>query len=459
MSEWLRYCNRFAQDTYANFLIFGLEPKHQFERFDTDLTHSVHSLCTYFEIDTEDSLFPQSTSYFAVCNLMPTIKKVNIMENSEKLQKRVKCSVSLDAVLSRAGAVVTEDLRAEVKRDMKAVQAAVASLQGESMDETIIKPYFVIQQKALREFWITKIHPKLSVSQKKLAILVQTFLSARGAGSVLAVELANIFKACTTNELDPTKHVDCFTIAKLGRKVRFDEPNFVEVVKEIADSKAQTVLPHLANGTFDEVIFDDDQEQTLTKLFHRVGWSVITGPKLSGKTCRLLHCAHNNCPRDEKDCVWLNFDGIVSETDGISRIAQTLFFRKCISYADVESQINQYFCSLRLGSVVVLDNVRLGHKRLTGIGTGSLLLHDCGRGSQQKIIHFFKKILSICRLHSRSLSFIIVTDYPEIVSKEVHFMDRVTIGPMDGKSADRMVDSLEKSVRTVFYFRCLSYNK
>jgi hypothetical protein len=200
------------------------------------------------------------------------------------------------------------------------------------------------------------------------------------------------------------------------------------------------------------VTFNGDEQQTLTNLFSNIGWSLVTGPKLSGKTYRLLHCAHHY-PKDDKDLVWFNFDGITSEVDGISRVSQLLHFRNCHIYLELEVLLHRFLSKLRFGSIVIFDNIRLLQQRLAGIGTACLSMQDVDKQNQQKIVYFFKRLFSTCKIHSKSLAFVVVTDSVLLLDDAVDFDVRVSVGPLSDAAADDMIAAIKHTVvSTSLYF-------
>jgi hypothetical protein len=191
----------------------------------------------------------------------------------------------------------------------------------------------------------------------------------------------------------------------------------------------------------------------LTALFSRVGLSGVTGSKLSGKSCRLLQCAHDYHKSNAgKDIVWLDFDGISSELEGVTRIGQTLYFRRCMSFAQLEPALTSFLNGLREGSVVVFDNVHLqqDHMRLHGVGTGKLVLkHFCPNNyHHHSVLAFFRQLLHLCHNNHKNLAFIVATDAPDSLSDShsgIKFEEIVNIGPLGDAVADELITALQHS--------------
>jgi hypothetical protein len=539
LADWLRYCRRFTNNDFAVYLIYGHEPRKQFEQFSSNLFRCMQAVGAHHSnsIDAGERYVIQSTTkYYIACNLLPIIKKLKSDNSSSEEAPAArggpgapkKFGINVESIIAKhggpsaAGLTVTNELRVSVKKDIRAAQAALDLLTNEAMHETTAgasKPYyFLIKQRALREFWMMKVHPTLSVTEKKLAVMVQTFLSARGAGSAVATALANSFRALAIKELDDTGHVDPFTIARLGRRVLLDfrEKHFVEIVKEIVDGSSHrqslVILPHRflepqdavvgqhhsshnnkEDSDFRNAVFESrDQESDICRLFHRVGWSLITGARLSGKSCRLLHCVHTevmNKEENNRDYIWIDFDGVTNEMEGIARIACTLYLRRCLQYGvhghkwqAFEQELSSFMSGLRLGSVIVLDNVRLRHQRLHGIGTSKMAVLDSfDKSKQAKLLSFFRRLMDSLNVHCRSLSIIIVTDSPEVLMRplgqsgsnakhnlspvhanrgptsslskssnknqdtaafNIHFLDTVHIGPLSNEAATTLIDAV-----------------
>lgn len=116
------------------------------------------------------------------------------------------------------------------------------------------------------------------------------------------------------------------------------------------------------------------QEKLLTSAFASPGWVIVTGPRLAGKSTRILSVLHNEqhaskdgskgleagCSRVSaaaaRDKVYVDFNGVTCDCEGRSRVAAQLSFKHLQDGADLLASLNDLYVSLRPNSVVVLDN-------------------------------------------------------------------------------------------------------
>ena len=112
-----------------------------------------------------------------------------------------------------------------------------------------------------------------------------------------------------------------------------------------------------------QIFFSDNlSESTIEHAISSAGWTSLTGPILSGKSCRIRHVVGTLSRPDVTgahilDVVWIDFDGIRNEIDGILRIASQLYFRRCYTLAALEAKLKDLLARLRQNSIVVLDNI------------------------------------------------------------------------------------------------------
>ena len=222
-------------------LMYGTEPRQHFDRFNIDVNYIVGKILAKVKVDVmklspvdgrklEDvkleDILPKCGEYFINCCLMPAIKKLSAADG--RLKK-----AEFDDSRVVEGIVDGEEL------EMKFVKDVMPVLLECSSEVTSNKPYFIIRQVALRSFWQSKIHPKLYISPKRFAAIVQASLASHGASTGLSIDLANTFLdaiSCDQNEANNIRSIDAFAVAKIGRMLPLQEYSFVEVVKMIADS-------------------------------------------------------------------------------------------------------------------------------------------------------------------------------------------------------------------------------
>ena len=198
-----------------------------------------------------------------------------------------------------------------------------------------------------------------------------------------------------------------------------------------------------------QIHFDPGQIDFIHTCFQRSGWYAITGPRLSGKTCRVLHCAHN-FPKEDKDFIWINFDNINSEVEAIARVAQQLCFRKCHTIADLDDQMRRLLVAVKARSVVVLDNIQVNERRLSAVGSsadGGPSLQACNVSARQQVVSFLKRFVAMCKVHGGTLSFVVIADDCEPFRTVVPFVDELVIGEMS--NPDDLILTLQHTVGCV----------
>ena len=219
--------------------MYGTEPRQHFDRFNSDVDYVMEKIFAEVKASAKletlgnasqmESLkleddFPVCSEYYINCSLMPIIKKLSAMETrSNRVGRPEKCGGAVD-------------------EDILVAKEAVAGLLHQASEQTANKPYFVIKQPALRDFWVSKFHPILSTSEKRFVVMLQESLVENGASSVLAIDYTNNFCSAISTYLDEVKKFDAHALAAAGRTFPFTQSEFIDVVQYIANSSRIVLL-------------------------------------------------------------------------------------------------------------------------------------------------------------------------------------------------------------------------
>ena len=126
------------------------------------------------------------------------------------------------------------------------------------------------------------------------------------------------------------------------------------------------------------IFWNASQEKLLTSALSNVGWLIVTGPRMTGKTCRLLAVLQNEeddtsskgaksmkldvAPAAgttglaKRDKIYVDFRGVTSDSEGRSRLVTQLSLKHTMDGDSVLAAFKELLFSLRPNSVVVLDN-------------------------------------------------------------------------------------------------------
>lgn len=332
-----------------------------------------------------DEHFPPASPYKVVCNILPDIREL------------AKQHLTWDDYLTKQaimrGVEVTDDFVQEQMKEVEKVNMFKHAYEDESFSLIQHDIYCILKQVSFRIFWSQKIHPKCIVSLESLCSSLDEYLVNLSASPEIITRVTTAFKSGLLSEEQINGGIDAYSLARLTRSIPQTSTDFITNSLIVADnlSRGQILLiPCLASTG--QVFYNDGQRDLVfTALFEdksldgssRVS---ITGPKLVGKTHRVLHILHSNVSintlpnnpsqslsdKDRKnltsqsiikpspfdrDVVWVDLARLDRQTDGIARVSSQLFLRKCNSMEDLVSALNKLLSSLRPTSLFVLDNV------------------------------------------------------------------------------------------------------
>ena len=231
-------------------LMYGTEPRQHFDRFNIDVNYIVGKILAKVKVDVmklspvdgrklEDvkleDILPKCGEYFINCCLMPAIKKLSALEvksDKEKMLIEILSERGLDIVNGNEKSPWLKSLIGAVRREINDVDKIVPTLLDLAGEVVSNKPYFAIKQIALRNFWYSKIHPKLSIPAKKFSVLVQNFMSAHGMSSKDAIDLGCRFSEMLLGDHELDGVIDTFALRKIARMQDYRSLKFAEIVRK-----------------------------------------------------------------------------------------------------------------------------------------------------------------------------------------------------------------------------------
>jgi hypothetical protein len=278
LSEFLSMCHSFAghghNHNFAYHLMYNSEAGRRFAHFNLEIEDVVRRLGLHFG-NVASSLFKEVAAvlakdppYFVAGLLMPVAGEMeDLAQKKSKAKKSARHIVAVDEttpadvstkhrsqahenvceLLSQRGVEVSDKLATEVLHEVHLVRRASAKLLAAATEDVVNQPYFVIKQVALRDFWVSQIHPKLSVTPKTFGTTVQTYLSAKGANYMEAIELAKVFRKALKPYLESADgNVDAFALAGVARRLRINtEVDFEAVVRKMQTISGQVIFPEM----------------------------------------------------------------------------------------------------------------------------------------------------------------------------------------------------------------------
>jgi hypothetical protein len=353
-----------------------------------------------------------------------------------------------------------ERVTSEYKKELAQMKAISHQLTLETLEHLFHEQTCLIHQHAFRHVWLHKRSKKrrLTMGLRDFCeLLRKELIHQHSLGSRESEDLVKIFAEIVNNKkpVTATDSISEVVLAKLLRHVPVEETSLHTAIKMVYPG---VLAPPLVDMT---VYFDAGQEQELTTAITSLGFSCITGPTLSGKTARLRHVmkqvikdSNNTVVRAGRDVVWIDFDGVHTDVDGVMRISSQLFFKRCTTWTELEKQYKELLSSLRQGSIIVLDNIVLPtayeeeeYKILNNASSLDLTRLD---ELQQRRKHSWKHlVLQLCKLgreYQDSLSFVIVSNVCEPFTAALRVKNVITIGPLAPQLAAEMAMSLGPTV-------------
>lgn len=187
---------------------------------------------------------------------------------------------------------------------------------------------------------------------------------------------------------------------------------------------------------FPQTFYSPGEELLLANSLRHPGWTAISGPKLSGKSHRLLQLLHSfsgQSIEQERDCVWIDFAGVDFDVDGVARVASQLFLRRCHLLTDLSTHFPELLRSLRNSAIVVFDN----------IAVDPTLSEDAFRSYSS----FLRALFDLCKPFESSLTFVVVAENIFQLKSLVTFNSEVVVGPLDVDTAVEMASTLRPNLK------------
>ena len=111
------------------------------------------------------------------------------------------------------------------------------------------------------------------------------------------------------------------------------------------------------------IFWNVSQEKTLTAALAAVGWVLLCGPRMVGKSTRVLSILQKESDGEKgkenlskRDKVFIDFWGVSSESEALCRIVSQLSMKQIYDTETFFAALRDFFSSLRPNAIVVLDN-------------------------------------------------------------------------------------------------------
>ena len=158
------------------------------------------------------------------------------------------------------------------------------------------------------------------------------------------------------------------------------------------------------------------------------------------------------------DVVWIDFDGIRNEIDGILRIASQLYFRRCYTLAALEAKLKDLLARLRQNSIVVLDNI-VFTKKSSRVARDDHSSHVVSFGDSSEgdavdahqesnplsiLSSWDRFILHVCTIckEFNHISFVVVSDSCESLEPTITFKEKLVVSSVSIEVASNMASKL-----------------
>lgn len=456
LSSSLRFFSRFTQPDHVLHSLVGKECKDQFSHLNEKLESSLKDLHQTLGCSHSSILLPAIDHYTVVCDL-----KVMVDEDAR----------NRDAFITRIKEErkYNDDDITEFIEELEEVKKWVK--ETSSIAKALVGPWpgshscYGIRQRNLQRFWIESLGMHcISVTPTEFIDAARTYFEAlyynddlnEGDDVIVASLLDEVLpKMLDMIPKDPAypECMDFFSLAKHVRSLPL-QGSAVSIFQKLAASIAEggtCILPpppasplpssqFVASSTPQTFWESDDEMLVFNELISSMtpAWAVISGPKYSGKTHRLLTACHLTRSSGEvvKDYVWIDLAGVSNDKEAISKIASQLCFRGICDMEQLSLCLFSYLKALRAGSVVVVDNVDTESPVLSPC-LHSLLstFHDASNATSTSSLRF---ILS-CRVADSTL----LEKITGPLNKNNVPLTQINVSPLSSAPAAHMASNLK----------------
>lgn len=458
LSDTIRFFCRFSRQDFRMFQLIGNEPDdiltHFHSQFPTLLSHIAsaggNSSHSYNLRHVED--------YFFICNELPSIRKQVFVD-------RIVDTYALLVSNSRTDSEVKSQQKTEIKKELESIRDFVKNCAEETL-RLVDSDHCLITQKAFRAVWLKRPKRRLCILLKDFIDDVKHRLTSESHHNKEVNHALKVLIAVLNNNspMMPSDTISEFVLAKVTRAVPEGEMSLLNAIHSIDTC---IMAPSLAMQG--KIIFSDDlSELTLTQAISSTGWTSITGPTLSGKSCRLRHVVGTISRRELTDIpatidvVWIDFDGVHNEIDGVLRIASQLYFRRCYTLTALEAKLKDLLSRLKKNSIVVFDNI-VFNKKASSVHTAltsesyvafrsppdhSTVAIDKESNPLSHLSNWNRFIVHLCSIcHDfNHISFVIVSDSCFSLESTITFKEKLVVLPVRKEVANDTAKEMEKAI-------------
>jgi KaiC/GvpD/RAD55 family RecA-like ATPase len=452
LADMSRFFSRFSRPNYRIYQLVGQEPLHRLEDFHNKVHSILRELAESVHLEGPRFYMPPSKpKYYFICDKLLTIR--NSLPSEPEVAQYV-AAIQDDSQQSR------ERITTEYRKEMHGLKDAAHHFAAEAMEILSSEQACLIKQKAFRALWMKKSKKRrLTMVLRDFCELVRKQLIHHSVSYRESEELAKRLADIINNRkpVTATDNVTEYQLAKILRHVPTEEAALGAAIRMVYPG---VLAPPLTDTT---VYFDIGQEEELTDVIAGGGFSCVTGPPSSGKTCRVRHIVKklvqeaNTGARAGKDVVWVDFDGVRSDVDGVMRVASQLYFKRCNVWSELEKQYTQLLNSLRQGAIVILDNVYLSTDDFITANESRMNLRELQQSTKNTWKYFIIKLCKLGRELQKTVSFIIVTNMCEPFTAVLPVKKVVTVSSLTRDVGTKMATTLTLNIlvsKRLYRYRC-----
>lgn len=349
-SAAIKVFERFMEPYFMQNILFGRDVEKWFAEFESLTYEAIVNLSKKHD----------AYSYFSMPSSFPSYK--------------IPCDIYSRALASLNGdndalALLAAEIGnnvVELKAKLEETDMILKALENEINHNLTYQPAHVIKQTAFRDFFIRQFPniQQLSTQDLKRQLLVDLIdyheCDERTAGAVTTGFIDILNSSAQTDrpllKLDEDGLFDLVEVARLTRHAPSSLMNLTDVIKLIMVTGSKDTLRIMPPAPTDELFWDDGQMETMIRALNSViGFYVINGPKLSGKTSRVLALCHKLSVG--RDCVWIDLFKTTNDMELISRVCSQVYLKDCVGKPDFIREFKSYLSTLNKKSVIVIDNL------------------------------------------------------------------------------------------------------
>lgn len=346
----IKYFERFMEPFFMQNILFGKDPEKWFADFESLTYEAVVTLGKTYDVYSYFSLPTSFGSYKVPCDTYS------------------RCLAALegdnDALALLAAEIGTN--ANELKTKLEETNMILQALEVEINHNLTYQPALVIKQVAFRDFIIRNFPNAQQMTlqdikrQLPVELIENNDCDERTAGAITTGFIDILSSAATTDrplvKVDEEGFVDLVEFAKLTRHVTSNMKNLADVIKLLMVTASKDALRIMPPPPTDEIFWDEGQMESMIRTLNtNIGFCIVNGPALSGKSARVLGLCHR-LPVD-RDCVWIDLFKTSNDMEIISRACSQLHLKDCVGKPDFIRVFRSFLSTLNKKSVIVIDNI------------------------------------------------------------------------------------------------------